>query len=784
MIVASKLPSTTIKDFGGGWNTSDSDLNLNSRFQPISDNIVRGIDGSFSPRQGYALWANFGTADVTDLGTISANFATVDESPMITMTFPAVHGLSSGDHVTISGLIADVGGIPFEEINGTHSVLVVDTTTITFNVREAATATQNDDIDVDVVTDDHLIGGNIIHEQYFNRRLICFTDTGEVGTITEDGTLARIWGAAEAEADTAGLVPTRRTEHWSSDAFKSTVVACNGRDRDKPIQIDEDFNVEFLVDKATSSNSAVPRADYVICTQGYVIFICTEFGDPYVEFSAKGTDGTFTRDANPADSVEVDLSMVTSSIEPILLGAAPIRDKLYTAFYDKGMIGTIGVYDGTDHVPDFNDTISENGTVSHRTMISLGNDILMCDYAGVPSVAISQQSGIYMPIRLSELIAPSIQSHLSSLSEDTLRDKAYAVFNRSDRTYMLFLPIYDEVVQTLTENPIQFNEQLAALNYCIMYAPNHKLFENSYITVAGATGIGSVDAADINGVRKVINIVSPNAIVVELGDAPASADDTSGGGSSVTITPINDETIGYIFEYNKEFKIRRWTRYRGMNFDCAASSQRGKVFFAKGKKVYRFGDNERRIHADFVDDYDYYTWTTSTDYVSGDRVRDSDTGVVWYATKDYTSASSGTFEEDRDAATDVWEEYKGEPIVWALETPWSDMRDRGGFKSIHYVNVDSEGYGRINLSAFVNKLRINPATYIITPYRTLEFQAGDTGGWNSANPQVWGSGRRTREEKVWPMRVRGKLIRWRFDGETREPVKITSLTMYYRIGNK
>src|SRR5690606_33582448 len=149
---------------------------------------------------------------------------------------------------------------------------------------------------------------------------------------------------------------------------------------------------------------------------------------------------------------------ITASVEPVLLGAAPIREKLYTAAYDAGMIGSLGIYDNNNkHTRDLSDTISENGTVSHRTMVPLGNAVCMCDYAGVPSVTISQQSGIYVPVRLSELIAPAIQAHLSTLTADTLRTKAFAVFNRNDRTYMLFLPIYEEVARTALEDPFIFN---------------------------------------------------------------------------------------------------------------------------------------------------------------------------------------------------------------------------------------------------------------------------------------------------------------------------------------
>lgn len=776
------LPTTTLRDFGGGWNVADSDLNLKTNYQPVSDNVDRGIDGSLFPRQGTALVYDFKTGTETTHTASLVIDVTLDSSRVKIKT-PAAHGLTTGDHITLSGVTA-VGGIPADALNGTHGILLIDADEFYIYVTENATSTATSTQSLTYVTDDHIIGGNIIHDMYFNRRLIVFTDIGEIGTAEDAGTLSRIWGVAEAEALSAGLVPSRACLHWSSDAFKSTVIACNGYNRDKPVQIDDEFNCEYLVDKATLSNAAVPRADYVLCMGGYVSFIRTEYGDPFVEFSARGTDGTFTRETDPADAAEVDLSMITSSVEPVLLGAGKLRERMYCAFYDNGMLGTLGVYDESgNHQPDFKDTIAENGTISHRTIVSLGNDIIMCDYAGVPSLSISQASGVFVPTRVSELIAPAIQQHLSSMSEDTLRTKAFAVFNRSNKSYMLSIPIYDELEYGSVTDPFVFNDDLRALNYALLRVPQHRLFEDSHVTIAGAVDIGSLSSADINGVRRIVSIVDKDNVIIELGGHPSNPDDTFGGGSNVTYTPVNDETIFYIFEYNKEFKIRRWTRYRGLNFDCGCSSQRGRMYFAKGLRVYRFGDNELPLYADKINDYTIPAWNNNTSYAVGDRLPDPVDGAVYICAVAHTSPASGTFADYRAANLDTWQTFPGLPIKWAVDTPWSSLQERGKFKTNKYVSLDTEGTDRFTLSAFTNKLYRDPSTNELMPLTSMEFQAGDTGGFGIQNPGTWGSGRRTREEKVWPFGVRGKLIRWRFAGETTMRVRIVSLTMYYKMGN-
>jgi hypothetical protein len=51
------LLDATIRDFSGGWNAVDSDLNLDTKFSKILENIQRGIDGANSVRPGTVLFA-------------------------------------------------------------------------------------------------------------------------------------------------------------------------------------------------------------------------------------------------------------------------------------------------------------------------------------------------------------------------------------------------------------------------------------------------------------------------------------------------------------------------------------------------------------------------------------------------------------------------------------------------------------------------------------------------------------------------------------------------------
>lgn len=782
-----RLEQTTIADFGGGWNVADSDLNMSSRYQPISENVLRGVNGSFAVRWGYQLFADTRDGTVDEYDGSSIAYSVSNGSPFITLTKNS-HGFSNGDHITISEatiLTSTLGAIPVADLLGSHGIIVINANTFKFAVRTAATSGTTGNLDLGTYTiDDHTLVGNIIHAQYFNRHMVLFDDIGEIAKMSdEDGTCTRIWDMYKASLLSGTPAASRHCDHWSSTTFKSTVIAVNGYDKDKPIQIEEDFTTSFLVDGSTLVNTHVPRADIVLGMQKYVILVRTEYGDPFVEFSAQGTDGTFTRETLPEDAVEVDLSMITDTVNPVLLGAAPFRDKLFLAFYDRGMIGTLGIYNSDgDHVPDFSDTISENGTIAHRTIVPLGNDVFMADYAGVPSLTLSSQSSTVVPTRLSELIGPEIQKHLASLSEETLAAKAFAIFNKSDRMYMLFIPKCDEVAQQLPASPFLFNDTLKANNQALLIAPNHRLFDNSYVEIAGAVDIGTLDSSDINGTREVVYIVDKDTIVVQLGDAPAADADINGGGSNVTITPINDETICYGFEYNRELKIRRWTRLRGMNFDCGAVTQRGRVYFAKEGRVFRYGSSEEPIYADEVSNYDEAAWAISTAYTAGTRVYDDDDRLTYVCRQDHTSGGSGTFANAREVFPNYWEQYLGEPINWSVETPWSDFKMRGDVKQLKYVSHDTEGTGQFDFAVFTNQSYRNPQSYAPSPAREVQFSGGSVGGYGMIDPASWGSGRRTREERLWPFPVRGKLMRLKYSGQTREHLRVIATTLYYTKG--
>ena len=52
------LLDATIRDFSGGWNVVDNDLNLDAKFSKILENMQRGVDGANEVRPGTLLFAD------------------------------------------------------------------------------------------------------------------------------------------------------------------------------------------------------------------------------------------------------------------------------------------------------------------------------------------------------------------------------------------------------------------------------------------------------------------------------------------------------------------------------------------------------------------------------------------------------------------------------------------------------------------------------------------------------------------------------------------------------
>lgn len=801
--------NATIRDFSGGWNVSDNDHNLASKFQPLSNNIVVGPDGALSVRQGYKYFTSVRNGVSTAITSQSVTFTTVLSSNRLKINWTA-HGLLDGSHIRFDSLSAGIPGVG--ALSGLYGIRVIDANSFDIVLRGAASvAGTTGAITISGAKDTHSLAGNIIDATFFQGYWIVFDDIGEIAAVDPNsGVVLKIWsnfiswyytGTPTGWSKDVGEVGL---PYVSFDSFKQTMVVVNGRGRDKPLEISfsrssskgnwatgtayvlYDTVVDastgltwrcsaahtsgtfatdvaankwvphlcfYLLDPSNGSNANIPRAEFVQSFDGYVLLYGTDNGTKStpttVDISAVGTSVVYQGATSPGDSVQIELGRVTNTMDPRITGVANIRNFIYVAFYDTAMLGRVGIYSGTGatavHQPDFTDQIPQHGAINHRVIQTVGNDLFMCDYAGVPGFSQSQQTGVIVPDRISQLVDPALNKHLSRLSAYTLRYKCWSVFNVKDRQYMLWLPKHDTASQFKgAAVPFYTAADLAANKQVLVNAPGHTVDAGDFVVVSGATSITGLAATDINGTRKVVGVIDANNFIMEVNAVPSPANQ-AGGGASVNFAPVNDETIGYIFCYNPQLRIRRWTCFRGMNFDAGAVSVEGKVLLcnAASGKLYLMGTGDKPIAADAVGD------------------------------------PAGTLTT------------QGNPINWIAETPWSDFGDRSAVKVNQQVMFDTEGAGQFNFSVFTDNIYQDPVTLALRPSASSLFTqpsskgtltGGSTGGFGSGE-NTFGGGRRTREQFNYHFPFRCKIAKMRFEGSSTDAFKLIAVVLTYMKGS-
>lgn len=349
------LKSATVRDFSGGYNVLDSDVNLSSKFARKFYNCYNNAANKVKVRYGTSLFA-------------IPNNATTDSS------------------------------------------------------------------------------GYVVNMTYYANALIAVMSNGEIVAINADQVMYRIWDHVIASSLPGTPAGWSETTFASFEQFNGDLIICNGVD--KPIIVNTALSVDYLQDLATLSNLNTPTGRYVTTVNRYLIIA----GDPVypnrVHISARDTSGTWYGDPAPNDATFIDLGSSLRNASTIK-GIHGFRSNLIVAFEEGTIVLTLGIYD-TDgnHIPDITETVQEYGSISHRTMQDFGDDMLMLDGVGVPSLKRTIFTGTIRPERVSDLIDPEISKKLESLSTAALEDQCFSVYDRREGVFMFFIPNASTVAET------------------------------------------------------------------------------------------------------------------------------------------------------------------------------------------------------------------------------------------------------------------------------------------------------------------------------------------------
>jgi hypothetical protein len=281
----------------------------------------------------------------------------------------------------------------------------------------------------------------IVNCYYFNNVVVTVHYSGRMFEVAGDGSVQEFL-IAGAQPWAAGSIEVNFT------IFNSNLIICNGQD--KPVIIagrttDPNYMVaQFLVDLATLSNVNTPVGKYVVAHAEYMCIAGVPTDPSTLFISARGTSGTFFGDPAPNDAVNLDLGPRVSLGSATITGIVAYRDKLLVAF-ERGVLPlNLGVYTGTPavHTPSDDGFIEEFGCLTHRSLLSVGDDTFYCDNVGVNSINRVNIFQTLRPLRASHLIDPLITALIQPLTHQQISQYVFAVYDLRNFKYMLFAPVF------------------------------------------------------------------------------------------------------------------------------------------------------------------------------------------------------------------------------------------------------------------------------------------------------------------------------------------------------
>jgi hypothetical protein len=803
-----KLNNTTIRDFGGGLNVVDSEQNLTSKFAPVFDNMVTYTDRRVGPRYGYEMWLKLKQGTVVN-GTANISITTIAENKIVTVNWNGHPVVGNMSHVTISNWDLPYNGVTPEMMNRTHGVRqVLNANQFEIVVSNSPTLAGTSPVEaINFTWDTHMLGGEPVEAKYFANYIIVWSSTGEIIRIDRDKIMQRIYDHHISMTGSPTRIAWTQTDLVASDIFGKELVCSNGRDKPLSIDFTRDEWVLPLVDPGnSSSNIEIPAFDACKSAFRYFTVHDTDLRDlpdynTSIRIAAKDTCVVFSSTTTPMDAVDIDMSKIIASPEQAVRGFATIKDALLVITPTATTLMKLGVMGGTDnlmHDPSPVDTLNGFGTNAPRSIVEIGSDVFMIDFNGVPSAKLSALSNSVVPERVSNYIESMMSSHIGRLRKETMRLKTFGFFDGKNKTVHFYLPKYDTSdVRLLTADPFFYDKDMAqhedTKRTMIARIDAHMFETGDLLDIANSTAIGSVDAANINGRRQVISVLSKDYVLISIGEdlplAPPGSS-VSGGGTAIEVRPVNNGTIGYIYHYVPQLKLSAWSRFKTSKpdavnqlvFNCGCGTIEGRAFlFTPEGYVMRYGSADNQVYADWHGMYDFASWTPDKQYVVGNRVFDAAEGLVYKCIQDVKTMAPD-FATARALEPDAWEEYKGEAIHSVWELPWADFGSRQATKALRFAHVDANGDAQFTLRIYADNIYKDAATGKLTPARELTFVPNEAGAYG-AGAQVYGAGRRTREQKLWQVPVKFKLLKASVEAQTTGSLSISGLSFMYQRGS-
>jgi len=202
---------------------------------------------------------------------------------------------------------------------------------------------------------------------------------------------------------------------------------------------------------------------------------------------------------------------------------------------------------------------------------------------------------------------------------------------------------------------------------------------------------------------------------------------------------VPTETLCFSYTNIPQLSVTAWARLRGWNWSCACRTELKNVIFARENKLYSYEFDDTVNNADLMG--------------------------------------------DPTAAADL----SGVPVAFDWELPWADFDRRLNSKTIKYLHTDTQGTGDYTANAYADNVRVDETGIVDTPLLSMDFDGGSVVGYGlDGYGQAYGGsnvGRSTNEERLYAFPMKCNLLKLRFTGETKKPLRFVSISILYTRGS-
>jgi hypothetical protein len=237
------------------------------------------------------------------------------------------------------------------------------------------------------------------------------------------------------------------------------------------------------------------------------------------------------------------------------------------------------------------------------------------------------------------------------------------------------------------------------------------------------------------------------------------------------------------YTFNSKLKMHAWSQFENMDWDAAWATVLGRVFMAKGTRVFLGGNGTfagENFYADKLMDRDY-VWvnSSSTAFVNGDLVYDSVADEVWECLTNHGKVAGLTFAQERLNNPNMWKQYEGNPIPFEFELPWIDGKDPLKLKHLRYVSIATKGDAEFTYDIYVDNLFKDVDDNVVyAPGVSMTFIGNDAYGFGF-DDGPFGMGRRSRDPRLYAIPIKFKTIKFKIWGQATKKLELINLSFLY-----